>query len=112
MEHAQWTVANSGVTEGLKSVIWSGRQYVVVGYNGVILTSGIPVQGLRPIAVLMGASKYLIGENGGVIFDGENLEILIGKLTEGILTSEKWHKENYQREYEKGQTVEYPPLMN
>jgi len=43
---------------------------------------------------------------------GENLEILIGKLTEGILTSEKWHKENYQREYEKGQTVEYPPLMN
>ncbi len=42
----------------------------------VILTSGIPVQGLRPVAGMLGASKYLIGENGGVIFDGENLEIL------------------------------------
>jgi len=42
----------------------------------VILTSGIPVQGLRPMAQLLGASHYLIGENGGVIFDGKEIEIM------------------------------------
>jgi|SRR3989344_5113235 len=57
--------------EGYKAIQKAGKVGLIV-----ILTSGIPVQGLRPIAGLMGASKYLIGENGGVIFDGENLEIL------------------------------------
>ena len=59
MEHAQWTVANSGVTEGLKSVIWSGRQYVVVGYNGVILTSG---DGINWIPRSSGVTPNVYGE--------------------------------------------------
>jgi len=42
----------------------------------VVLASGIPVQGLRPLAEFLGVSKYLIGENGAVIFDGEDRILL------------------------------------
>ncbi len=57
--------------EGYKAILKAGKAGLIV-----ILTSGIPVQGLRPVAGLLGASQYLIGENGGVIFNGEELEIL------------------------------------
>lgn len=42
----------------------------------VILASGIPVQGLRPLAALVGASQHYVGENGGAVFDGEKIELL------------------------------------
>lgn len=57
--------------EGVKAVRKASENGLIV-----ILTSGIPVQGLRPVSGLLGASEYLIGENGGVIFDGENIEVL------------------------------------
>ena len=57
--------------QGYKAILKAAKKGLIV-----ILTSGIPVQGLRPLASLMGASPYLIGENGGVIFNGEELEVL------------------------------------
>lgn len=57
--------------EGYKAILKAGKAGFLV-----ILTSGIPVQGLRPMAQLLGASQYFIGENGGVIFDGKGIEVL------------------------------------
>ncbi len=57
--------------EGYKAILKAGKAGLIV-----VLTSGIPVQGLRPVASLLGASSYLIGENGGVIFNGIDMEVL------------------------------------
>jgi len=72
----QWTQRTSGVIDFLNGIVWSGGQFVVVGNNGVILTSPDGVDWTQKSSVnssalysvvWSGAQYVIVGENGTIL---------------------------------------------
>jgi len=72
----QWTQRTSGVTDFLNAIVWSGVQFVVVGNNGVVLTSPDGIiwaqkssgTGNALYSVVWSGTQYVIvGEKGTIL---------------------------------------------
>ncbi len=72
----QWTQRTSGVTDFLNGIVWSGGQFVVVGNNGVVLTSPDGINWTQKSSgnssalysvVWSGTQYVIVGENGTIL---------------------------------------------
>ena len=69
-----WNTQNSGTTINLTSAVWTGKQWVAVGYSGVILTSQ---DGLKWTSQTSGTTAALLS----VIWTGSKLVAVGGSQT-------------------------------
>ena len=88
----QWTPRTSGVTSFLNDIVWSGTQFVVVGNNGVILTSPEGINwaqkssgtGNDLYGVVQSGTQYVIVGDHGTILTSSDGKIWGQRVSEPL----------------------------